>query len=288
MSIVIWALINRRSAPKRELRRSMASSADCESSTLRRPFSVVRVLRFAVLAVCVIYILPLVAHTLILLPTEHRDRFDDLSRSGVIRVETSPGPRILVLSARLLGRSGFVATHSSIAVKRADSDVWTRFEVLPWSGDKPIIDNWSAGVRWLGNAPIIIADVGGPKAAALIPKIEAASDAYEATVGKYHWWPGPNSNTFVAYVLRDIPELQGVLPPTAIGKDYRPHFYVGLTDSRTGFEFSFWGILGLKIGWIEGLEVNLFGIVAGLDVRRPALKVPGFGRVGMPAAIPAQ
>jgi hypothetical protein len=28
----------------------------------------------------------------------------------------------------------------------------------------------------------------------------------------------------------------------------------------------------------------VLGLVAGLDVRRPALKLPGFGRVGMPTA----
>jgi len=32
-------------------------------------------------------------------------------------------------------------------------------------------------------------------------------------------------------------------------------------------------------GWDEGFEVNLFGLVAGFDLRRPALKLPGIGRV---------
>jgi hypothetical protein len=29
----------------------------------------------------------------------------------------------------------------------------------------------------------------------------------------------------------------------------------------------------------EGVEVNLFGLVAGIDFRQPALKIPGIGRV---------
>ena len=31
---------------------------------------------------------------------------------------------------------------------------------------------------------------------------------------------------------------------------------------------------------MEGLEFNVLGLVAGLDVRNPALKVPGYGRIG--------
>jgi hypothetical protein len=94
-------------------------------------------------------------------------------------------------------------------------------------------------------------------------------------------WPGPNSNSFVAAVLRAAPELEAILPPNAIGRDFRPAPYVGLTDSRTGLEASLWGLLGLKIGWVEGIELNVLTLVAGLDLRRPALKVPGFGRLSM-------
>ena len=49
----------------------------------------------------------------------------------------------------------------------------------------------------------------------------------------------------------------------------------------TGIEASLWGLLGIKIGWIEGLEINVLGLVAGLDLRQPALKLPAFGRLGL-------
>ena len=65
------------------------------------------------------------------------------------------------------------------------------------------------------------------------------------------------------------------MPPTAIGKDFRHGAYVGLTDSRTGVEASLWGVLGVKLGWVEGVEFNFLGLVAGLDLRQPALKLPG-------------
>jgi hypothetical protein len=40
-------------------------------------------------------------------------------------------------------------------------------------------------------------------------------------------------------------------------------------------------MLGVKAGWVEGLELNFMGLVAGLDVRQPAVKLPGFGRLGV-------
>ena len=70
------------------------------------------------------------------------------------------------------------------------------------------------------------------------------------------------------------------MPPNAVGRDFRPRPYAGLSDSRTGIEASLWGALGVKLGWVEGFELNVFGLVAGLDVRDPALKLPGFGRLG--------
>ena len=71
------------------------------------------------------------------------------------------------------------------------------------------------------------------------------------------------------------------LPPNAVGKDFRPYPYIGLTDSRTGVEASLWGVLGLKLGWVEGVEFNFLGLVTGFDIRHPAIKLPGFGRLGI-------
>ena len=123
--------------------------------------------------------------------------------------------------------------------------------------------------------------MSGEEAERIIPKIEAAVQSYAYRHdGDYKIWPGPNSNSFTAAILRAAPELHATLPPNAIGRDFRDSFYAGLTDSRTGIELNLWGYAGVKIGWVEGFEVNLLSLVAGLDVRRPAIKLPGFGRVG--------
>ena len=83
--------------------------------------------------------------------------------------------------------------------------------------------------------------------------------------------------------LSGVPELNAVLPPTAIGKDYPyEREWLGVTPSRTGIYVSLGGYLGLTVGWVEGIELNFFGAVLGIDVRRPALKLPGIGRLGLP------
>ena len=137
--------------------------------------------------------------------------------------------------------------------------------------------------RWYGNVPQVVLDLRGEAATKAIPKIEAAVKEYQyANAGDYRIWPGPNSNTFVATVLRAIPEAEAILPANAVGRDFRPYPYAGLTDSGTGVEASLWGIVGVKLGWVEGVEMNFLGLVAGLDLRNPGVKLPGFGRIGLP------
>ena len=195
-----------------------------------------------------------------------------------------PDARILILSARTGRWKGIFATHSWIVLKGEDAPSWSRYDVVGW-GNPVRTNGWAPDGRWFGDSPVAIADLRGAEAEALIPKIEAAIKSYGfAKAGDYRVWPGPNSNTFVATVLRAVPELAVALPPTAIGKDFREGPYLGLTDSRTGVEASLWGLLGFKVGWVEGVEINFFTLVAGLDLRQPALKLPGFGRLGMSGA----
>jgi hypothetical protein len=129
--------------------------------------------------------------------------------------------------------------------------------------------------------------VDGAQAEALIPKIRHFIENYRfKAYGDYSAWPGPNSNTFVQAALDAVPELQAVLPPTAIGKDF-PYTgkLAGLTASGSGVYASLAGYIGISIGWVEGFEINFFGAVLGFDIRRPALKLPGLGRLGVPATL---
>ncbi len=98
---------------------------------------------------------------------------------------------------------------------------------------------------------------------------------------QYRLWPGPNSNTLVAELARSVDELKVDLPPTAIGKDFLPGWRIlGKAPSGTGWQVSLGGMLGLLVALEEGIEINLFGAVFGLDLNPPAFKLPIVGRLG--------
>ena len=61
--------------------------------------------------------------------------------------------------------------------------------------------------------------------------------------------------------------------------------HVGLSRSRTGLQLAIAGLLGFSLAWVEGIEINVLGLVTGIDIRRPALKLPGFGRIGFGSVV---
>jgi hypothetical protein len=230
-----------------------------------------------------LFLLPIAARAVSFALSDHPRSFReaDWSSIGSLPPATDyPGARVLVLSGRTGGWKGVFAVHSWIVLKRADAPHWTRYDVVGW-GNPVRINGWAPDGRWFGDRPRVVVDVHGAEAERLIPKIESAVKDYRfAKAGDYRVWPGPNSNTFTATVMRAAPELAAVLPSNAIGRDFRNGPYIGLTDSGTGFEVNLWGLLGLRAGWVEGFEINFLGLVAGIDIRHPALKLPGYGRLG--------
>src|SRR5690606_17127130 len=138
--------------------------------------------------------------------------------------------------------------------------------------------------RWFGERPTLIRELrGGAEVDALIGRLHAASRDYPHN-DEYRIWPGPNSNTYIAWLGRAVPELSLDLPPTAIGKDYiAGGGLVARPASGAGLQLSLAGLLGLVISAEEGLELNVLGLTAGVDVWPPALKLPGIGRIGLPS-----
>lgn len=240
--------------------------------------------RMLLLIVCA-FLVPLTTHAIWWLWQEHPRSYAqaDWSSSGILPPAARVNDAVVHVLAGRTGRwKGIFAHHSWIVVKPKGASRYTRFDVVGWG--RPLrIDGYAADGRWFGDTPVILATLRGAEAEAAIPRIRAAVNAYpHADMGSYGVWPGPNSNTFVAYVARAVPELAAGLLPTAIGKDYASWpSVVALTPSRTGVQVSLLGLVGMSVGWVEGIEVNLLGLVAGIDVRRPALKVPGWGRIGV-------
>jgi hypothetical protein len=192
---------------------------------------------------------------------------------------------VQVYAARAMNWRGIFGVHTWIATKPEGAERYTVHQVVgwrKWHGLPVVISAPDIPDRaWFGNTPEVIAELRGDAAARAIPRIEAAIRGYP-----YEWeyalWPGPNSNTFTAHVGREVPELALDLPTTAIGKDFLTNG--GLAEnapSGTGVQVSWYGVLGVLAARQEGLELNLLGLSFGIDFLRPAIKLPGVGRLGM-------
>ncbi len=241
-------------------------------------------LLFATLAVC--FLAPLGLHAAYWAAVDHGHGWAqaDWSSAGLLPSPAEkPEALVHVYAGRVGGWRGVFAHHTWIVVKEKGATHYTRFDKVAW-GMPVKTDGWAPDGRWYGHAPELIGALEGAAAEALVPKIRAAVAAYPHNRrGGYALWPGPNSNSFTAHVLSHIPEARVALPTTAIGKDWRTdQRWFGPTASGTGYQFSLNGLLGVSIGRAEGLEINILGLVFGIDVLSPAVMLPGFGRIGLP------
>jgi len=191
---------------------------------------------------------------------------------------------VQVYASRAFGWRGAFADHTWLAAKAQGADHFTRYEVIGWNGGGgrsvvSISGQRAPDAEWFGAAPRLIRDVRGAEADAIVRKLpQAVADYPYGTT--YHAWPGPNSNTFLAHLGREIAELHVTLPSTAIGKDYLSiNRIISTPPSGTGVQLSLLGVLGVIWGPDEGLELNVLGLVTGVDLHMPALKLPGIGRV---------
>ncbi len=191
---------------------------------------------------------------------------------------------IQAYAARAFSWRGIFAVHTWIATKPKNGSSYTVHQVVgwrEWQQQRVVVSHQDDPDRsWYGNAPEQLADIRGEKASALIPKIEAATATYPYQYD-YTLWPGPNSNSFIAHIAREVPELNLELPTTAIGKDYLNNGrFFDRAPSGTGWQFSLYGVFGLTLAREEGLEVNLLSANFAIDPLDLSIKLPGIGRLG--------
>jgi len=195
----------------------------------------------------------------------------------------TPEPVVQFYAARTWGFRGNFGVHTWVAVKPARAPDYTVYEVigwkLRWSESTLSVGRRAPDARWYGNAPELIAERRGAGVEALIERIDRAARDYPYA-GEYTMWPGPNSNTFTAWIARAVPELRVDLPPTAIGKDYLGARLLDSAPSGSGVQLSLAGVLALTASAVEGLELNVLGLTFGINPFDPALKLPVFGRLG--------
>ena len=136
---------------------------------------------------------------------------------------TTSEPVVQVYAARTVGLRGLIAVHTWIAVKPRDAGAYTRYEVIGWGVDRGLpalrVNRTGPDNFWFGAHPERLVDLRGEGVDAIITRVEAAVAAYPYP-SSYRMWPGPNSNTFTAWVGQRVPELGLRLPVSAIGKNY--------------------------------------------------------------------
>ena len=173
-------------------------------------------IRKVLTGILILFLLPLAVHAAIYFTQEHAGSFRDADWSSVGMLPPASAEneaRLMVFTGRTGRWRGIFSVHSWVVFKPANATSWSRYDVVGW-GQPVRMNGWAPDSRWFGNTPRILVDVRGTQATALIPKVQAAIEEYRYnTFGDYRLWPGPNSNTFVATVLRAVPELAITLTP---------------------------------------------------------------------------
>ena len=190
---------------------------------------------------------------------------------------------VQVYGARTMGAKGIFGVHTWVAVKPTDATEWTIYEVIGWRlrwNDSALVIRHRQPDAWFGSKAELYADRRGAGVDELIKRIDEAAKDYPYAK-EYTLWPGPNSNTFTAWIGRAVPEIGIDLPATAIGKDFIGRSIFSRAPSGRGVQLSLGGVLGLSASGIEGLELNILSLNFG--VGPSGLKLPLIGRIGGPS-----
>ena len=213
-----------------------------------------------------------------------------LSFTGLAQAERlAPDPTLVreavvqVYGARTMGAKGIFGVHTWVAVKPTNAPEWTIYEVVGWRlrwNDTALVIRSRQPDMWFGSKGELYADKRGPGVDDLIKRIDEAASDYPYAK-EYTLWPGPNSNTFTAWIGRAVPELEMDLPATAIGKDYTGMQIFSRAPSGRGVQVSLGGLLGLSASGVEGLELNILSLNFGIS--GSGIKLPLIGRIGSPS-----
>lgn len=119
---------------------------------------------------------------------------------------------------------GWFAVHPWVAIKTQNAVKYDVYEVIGWQVKRglPAIRQHQTSTPdryWYGSKPELLLSIKGEQASLLIPKIQAAIALYP-WANEYSVFPGPNSNTFIAWIGLQVPELELQLPFSAIGSGY--------------------------------------------------------------------
>jgi hypothetical protein len=151
----------------------------------------------------------------------------------------APQPRdheqaiIQVYGADVWGFRGNFAIHTWIATKAHGASEYQVYEVVRWNlrrrNTVVRISDRDPARPWAGSPAILLHEMRGAEAEALIGRVHEAALSYPFK-REYKMWPGPNSNSFTAWIGLEVPELKLELPLKAIGQSWMHGEYPALRD----------------------------------------------------------
>ena len=192
--------------------------------------------------------------------------------------------KVQIYAAKAFSWRGRFSLHTWIAVKEKDAKSYKVYHAALWnkyrglkvvSQDEDLPDRY-----WYGAKPRIIFSASASDAEKLIPQIYAAVNSYPYQ-DTYRAYPGPNSNTFVSHVIREVDGIEINLPGNALGKDYLGDKFFSKSESGKGVQFSLYGMFGIILDHSQGIEFNFLGLALGIDFLKPAIILPFIGRLGV-------
>ena len=116
-----------------------------------------------------------------------------------------------VYGAKAWGWRGWFAIHTWIAAKRTGEASYTVYDVVGWRAyrGQPVlkITQDVPDRYWFGEKPRILKEHRGTGVDELIDAVDKAAHAYPWKT-TYKAFPGPNSNTFTAWIAKKVPKLR--------------------------------------------------------------------------------
>lgn len=135
-----------------------------------------------------------------------------------------PEAVVQIYAADAWGWRGIFAVHTWVAVKSSDAQLYRVYEVVGWRVRQGyqalrVYEERHPDRYWYGAKPELVWEKRGEGVDDLIADIEQAVANYPWK-DQYKVFPGPNSNTFPAWLINQVDGIDASLPFSAIGSGY--------------------------------------------------------------------